>query len=539
MSYALLFRLSYRVRRPAFFVLAGAALLLALLIPAGAAPAEKSAHLLLRQAVQAAPKLPPVPVLLHREGYWHTDRNRILDDAQHEVRIAGVNWSGFETRRGVPGGLTLQDYHDILRTIKIGGYNTVRLPLSNEMIETPQVPQAIGYSSEESEPINGDLEGLNSLQILDRIIAAAGKLGLRVILDDHRSDAGDSAEASGLWYTPDFPEEAWITDWTMLARRYKSNATVIGMDLRNEPHNASTTGACWDCGGDRDWHLAASRAGNAILHVNPKLLIFVEGVDSVDGDNSWWGGNLAGVRRSPVRLAVPNRLVYSAHAYGPAEYKQSWFNPSTSRASLRAIWRRQWAFISEAGLAPVWIGEFGTPNTDDDVRSAEPGSEGQWFSEFVQFLREEHSIQWTYWGINGEDRYGLLDAQYRTAAANPAKAQALASLLPGRLDFPAATPSANAAATAPRPVIPPLAPQPVLPVVPVVPTEGYAEASSRDVRQSLPATLGQSPAATSSAPRPASKAVAPSTKANVNQAVAADVQRAIAAAMRDHPDKIQ
>ena len=38
-----------------------------------------------------------------------------------------------------------------------------------------------------------DLKGLNSLQVLDKIIAYAGQVGLKVILDDHRSEAGESA----------------------------------------------------------------------------------------------------------------------------------------------------------------------------------------------------------------------------------------------------------------------------------------------------------------------------------------------------------
>lgn len=533
MSFTLLHRLVHRARRFAVPALTGTLLVLALMLPAAVIPAARKAGVLRNVVHAAAPKLPHLP---HRgDGYWYTDRNRILDDGNREVRIAGVNWSGFETRRGVPGGLTRQDYKDILRTIKQQGYNTVRLPLSNEMIESPQVPKDISYSSQEDEPINGDLQGLDSMQILDRIITVAGKLGLRVILDDHRSEAGDSAEASGLWYTPDYPEAAWIADWITLARRYKGNSTVIGMDLRNEPHNATSGGACWDCGGDRDWRLAAERAGNAVLRVNPKLLIFVEGVDSYEGDSYWWGGNLEGVRRSPVRLAVPNRLVYSAHTYGPAEYKQPWFNEATTRATLRAVWRRHWAYISESGLAPVWIGEFGTPNTDADVRSQEPGSEGQWFSELVQFLHEEHSIQWTYWGINGEDRYGLLDPEYRSAPANASKAQALAMLLPGHLG------PAQPSTTAVPAVAVAHSPAPIVPGVNFVPTSTYTEAARAEVQQ-LPAVpvvpVIDDPTAT---PVPAStkartsSASANGSKAEVNRAVADDVQRAIAAAMQPGP----
>jgi aryl-phospho-beta-D-glucosidase BglC (GH1 family) len=84
-------------------------------------------------------------------------------------------------------------------------------------------------------PINADLRGLNSLQVLDRIVAYAGSIGLKIILDHHRSEAGNSAEANGLWYTAAYPESAWIADWVALARRYAGNATVIGFDLHNEP----------------------------------------------------------------------------------------------------------------------------------------------------------------------------------------------------------------------------------------------------------------------------------------------------------------
>ena len=359
---------------------------------------------------------------------WHTEGSRIVSSTGAPVRISGVNWSGFETTNMVPGGLQKQDYHSILRGIHTAGYNTVRIPFSNQMVESPIVPANIAFENAAGQPINSDLEGLDAMAILDHIVDAAAHTGLKVILDNHRSEAGSSAEANGLWYTAEYPESAWIADWTALAARYKGNPAVIGFDLRNEPHNATRGGACWSCGGATDWHLAAERAGNAVLRVNSSLLIFVEGTDTIGSESDFWGGNLAGVRTAPVHLAVPNRLVYSAHVYGPTEYAQSWFNANTSPATLAALYHRHWGFISEAGIAPVWIGEFGTPNNDADVSSTEPGSEGQWFQALVAYLGSHPSIGWTYWGINGEDRYGLLDAAYNSTPANTLKAQALASI---------------------------------------------------------------------------------------------------------------
>ena len=361
-------------------------------------------------------------------GYWHTNGNQILDANGVQVRIAGINWYGFETTRGVAGGLTSQDYKTILQTIKMQGFNAVRLPMSNQMVETPQVPSSISFSNG-SGPINTDLQGLNSLQVLDKIVAQAGVVGLRIILDNHRSEAGDSAESNGLWFTSSYPESAWINDWTTLAQRYANNATVIGFDLRNEPHNAFSGGACWDCGGTNDWHLAAERAGNAALAVNPKLLIFVEGTDAYTrNDYYWWGGNLAGAANSPVVLNVANQLVYSAHDYGPTEYGQQWFNGSTTAASLEAVWTAHWGYLAKNGVAPVWLGEFGTTNDAASISSTTAGSEGQWFQSLVSYLQADGTLNWTYWALNGEDNYGLLDSNYDATPVSGAKENSLATI---------------------------------------------------------------------------------------------------------------
>src|SRR6202790_4468703 len=70
-------------------------------------------------------------------GYWHTSGNQILDSNNKVIRIAGINWYGFETTDEVVHGLWAQDYHYILDAIHSNGYNVVRVPLSNQMVETP------------------------------------------------------------------------------------------------------------------------------------------------------------------------------------------------------------------------------------------------------------------------------------------------------------------------------------------------------------------------------------------------------------------
>src|SRR5271163_2699031 len=74
---------------------------------------------------------PATPQPQRGEGYWHTNGNQILDASGNPVRIAGINWYGFETAQAAPGGLDLQDYKAILATIRRNGYNTIRIPFSS------------------------------------------------------------------------------------------------------------------------------------------------------------------------------------------------------------------------------------------------------------------------------------------------------------------------------------------------------------------------------------------------------------------------
>jgi endoglucanase len=384
-------------------------------------------------------------------GSWHTNGNRIVDANGQTVRIAGVNWYGFETADYLAHGLWAQDYKTVLNTIKSLGYNVIRLPFSNQMVESNPVPgNYTTYAN--GAPANGALAGQTALADMDTIIAYAGSIGLRVILDNHRSEAGNSNEASGLWYTSAYPQSAWINDWKTLATRYSAgkftfngNPTVIGMDLRNEPHligNGGYTGACWT--GDtetngsytgcpagltaQNWPVAAEAAGNAILAINPGLLIFVEGNDCYDGTCGWQGGNLMGVASHPIVLNVPGQVVYSAHDYGPNLYQQSWFNGSTTPASLAAVWNRFWGYIGAADTAPVWVGEFGTDNNAGDIENSAAGSQGQWFQSLVSFLQANPELSWTYWALNGEDNYGLLDSNYTSTPPSATKQSLLASI---------------------------------------------------------------------------------------------------------------
>lgn len=365
------------------------------------------------------------------KGYWHTNGTQILDANNHPVRIAGINWFGFETSSYVVHGLWARNYKDMLNQIKSLGYNTIRLPYSNQLFDASSKPNSIDFNK------NPDLQGLDGLQIMDKIIGYASQIGLRIILDQHRPD---SNAQSALWYTSAYPESRWISDWKMLAAHYANNPMVIGADLHNEPHSP----ACWGCGNvSVDWRLAAERAGNAILSVNPNWLIFVEGVDcygpggSASGSCTWWGGNLQGVRSYPVQLNVANRLVYSVHDYPASVYGQSWFNAPNYPNNLPGVWDSYWGYVVKDGIAPVWVGEFGT--------ELQTTSDQQWLTALTKYIGTgAKGLSWTFWCWNPDsgDTGGILNNDWTTV--NQAKQNYLTPL-----EFPLTSSSSSATTSLP------------------------------------------------------------------------------------------
>jgi hypothetical protein len=57
----------------------------------------------------------------------HTSGHQILDSAGHVVRLASVNWYGFDQKEYVPGGLVHAPLAAIIGQIQAIGVNSVRL----------------------------------------------------------------------------------------------------------------------------------------------------------------------------------------------------------------------------------------------------------------------------------------------------------------------------------------------------------------------------------------------------------------------------
>ncbi|MBV9379371.1 MAG: cellulase family glycosylhydrolase [Streptosporangiaceae bacterium] len=279
-----------------------------------------------KQAAAATASAVPGP--LHTSGRW-------IENAQGQrVKLASVNWDGTESPQAVVGGLDHKTIDQIAIWIKANGFNSVRIPWSNYMYEHDPIVSSLpacenpntGYDCLAA---NTGLKNLDALSILDLVIQGLAKQGLMVILDNHTSDAQwccGNDDDNGVWYNHNYPLPKWYADWTGMATRYQNDPNVIGAELRNEPRvrNAWPKNSSnpldqmvkpnWGGTGDdsNDWWKAATKAGNAVLAVDPNWLIFVDGLS--------YSLDLTGVGGKPVQLTPPNRVVYSPHAYAFSGY---------------------------------------------------------------------------------------------------------------------------------------------------------------------------------------------------------------------------
>ena len=329
----------------------------------------------------------------------HTSGASIVDASGRPVRLSLVSWYGAESPDYVVGGLAYRPVREIIGQIVALGFNGVRLPWSNQMWESdPKV--AARYVA-----ANPQFAGERARTIFEQVVSDLAAAGLMVVLDNHNSDAEwccSFTDGNTLWYNRAYPQPAWLADWTSAARAFRGIPQVIGADLRNEPRGLATWGGPHPAD---DWHAAAQRGGNAILAVDGRWLIFVEGTVG--------GIDLYGVPRLPVRLKRPGRVVYSMHDYGFDHFGLTDYDGWATQ--VRSEWGRL------AGKYPLWLGEFGTCNTaagcvtDTGSGSGSGAANGRWFSFITRFLRY-HDVSWSYWPVNGTQSDGL-PGQGRTYGA--------------------------------------------------------------------------------------------------------------------------
>ncbi len=306
-------------------------------------------------------------------GFLSTSGSQIVDAGGTAMRVASIGWYGTDGPAGSAlQGLWTASYATILQSIKDDGFNTVRIPWSNADLHTPFAGTnelgGVDWSK------NADLRGLTTLQVFQKIVDAAGRIGLKVVFDHHTDDGSGGQQPNGLWIDKgpgtDGTDGAGVAgtvdaarfqaDWVEVARTFAGNATVIGFDLDNEPHGAS-----WGGGGPLDIRKMFTDVGNAIEAVDPGALIIGEPSQDYFGATPEGDVTMASIAGNPVVLNVPNKMVYSVHEY-PTEISGLKID---SGAALVQQMNHAWGDVVKNGVAPVWIGEMGSNMTSADSQA--------------------------------------------------------------------------------------------------------------------------------------------------------------------------
>jgi aryl-phospho-beta-D-glucosidase BglC (GH1 family) len=330
----------------------------------------------------------------------------VVDAKGRRFKLSSVNWYGASDELFIPGGLDVKHRDEIARIIRRMGFNSVRLPYADEMVVRDPVVLPHLLSA------NPDLVGRTAMGVFEAVVEALTKEGIAVIVNNHITSAtwccgADPCDAG--WANDHLPammcrvrqtEEEWIEHWEEVMGRFVGNPLVVGADLRNEVRGVWGT-MTWD-----RWATAAERAGNRLLKMNPDWLIVVGGTESQN--------DLTGVARRPVVLDVPDRVVYSAHVYSWSGWGSlgGRYAKRTYPSFVQSM-RKNWAYLVEGDIAPVWVGEFGAP--------AGPGQgDANYWKNLMRYLKAIDA-DFGYWAINPrkpkddeKESYSLVEDDWAT-----------------------------------------------------------------------------------------------------------------------------
>ncbi|MGW4948375.1 cellulase family glycosylhydrolase [Actinoplanes sp. NPDC004185] len=364
------------------------------------------------------------------EDWLHVSGNQIVDEAGNPVWLTGTNWFGFNAGERVFHGLWSANLTEVTKSMADRGINLVRVPISAQLLLEWKAGQA-AVASGVNTYANPELTGKTTLQVFDAFLALCRQYGMKVLLDVHSAEADNSGHNHPVWWKGTITTENFYQAWEWVTARYKSDDTLVAMDIKNEPHGAQneTPRAKWDGSTDADnWKYVAETAAKRILAINPKVLVLVEGIQvypkagstwsspntnpdlSSNFHNTWWGGNLRGVAEHPINLgANQDQLVYSPHDYGPLVFDQPWFQKSFDKASLTTdVWTPNWLYVHDSGTAPLLVGEWGG-------RLGQDPRQDKWMTALRDLIVEKHLHQ-TFWVLNPNsgDTGGLLLDDWKT-----------------------------------------------------------------------------------------------------------------------------
>ncbi|POM67657.1 Cell 5A endo-1,4-betaglucanase, partial [Phytophthora palmivora] len=307
------------------------------------------------------------------------------------VGIKGVNWFGMETGLAIPFGLweNMQNgtsVYEIAAFLARNKFNSVRLPVCIKNILNNVAPEHSLINSNTNRAINIT----SYITAIQTIVQALGYRKITVMISLHTLDPKKSG---GAWYSDelDVTEAQFLKAVDILTKNLCTSDywNILGLDLKNEPHECSWGGAA------PDWQKGASLIGNRMLKGCPNWMAFVEGIAGsgtvtvggiTDGYYDWWGGGLEKAGGNPVELTVSNKIVWAPHYYNTGVYP-AWYLYKSSTVGASGI------FSSYVEL------------DDDALRSAVEATMDKMFGYLLGVDKNSAMVMGEFAGLYGKDAH--------------------------------------------------------------------------------------------------------------------------------------
>jgi endoglucanase len=210
--------------------------------------------------------------------WYTTSGNRILNSLGQTGRLCGRNWFGFQSKVEVFHGLWAANLHALVQKVALRGFNCSRVPISVKVLQSWR-SNNLNRDWRNNPVFNAELEGGSNFDVFNICLRDCRKLKMKVI--DAAAGFGDGT-SDAIWYNSVHPSEWTISALEWFADHFKTNDTIIGIDIRDQPHGAcdASVGARWNAGtSDNNWKYFFENSAGGILGKNPNLLIFVEGIE--------------------------------------------------------------------------------------------------------------------------------------------------------------------------------------------------------------------------------------------------------------------
>jgi aryl-phospho-beta-D-glucosidase BglC (GH1 family) len=222
---------------------------------------------------------------------------------------------------------------------------------------------------------------------LDQLLADAGRLGIKVVIDLHSPPGGRYENRSMAMLYEEKYAQQFIEIWERIAKKFKGHEAVWGYDLINEPVQGMP--ALYD------YLTIQIMAANAIRKIDPDVPVIIE--------SNEWDSPASYKYLGPLPM---KDVIYQVHMYVPGEFthqgvNNNWGETSKgklitypglisgseyNRETLRKVLQPVIDFQKKYG-ARIYVGEFSA------IRWA-PGA-AQYLDDCISIF-EEHDWNWTY-----------------------------------------------------------------------------------------------------------------------------------------------